>query len=213
MRALSEGVAEAGAVGGPVEAWLKRLGPGLAAAPAPLQRYLRAHFSRAARAAGLLLILLSGVAVMALALFDDAAIPRPEAVKRLGLPIAAGALLMAGLLIEVLGIRAARARIERPRLSRTEGARALVAPGADVQALMREIDLEFHRRWTEGIPNRRYAWQVSETGRAPNPGAFTATVLEESQPRSPRQSTSSRPRKVKGHDRGGASASPGLAAR
>jgi len=248
MRALSEGVAEGGSVGGPFESWLKRLGPGLAASPVTLQRYLRAHFSQAALAAGLLLILLCGVAVLrptglavgalvlglsmaavmawhrlaedqpacppwvvglvlgvgvaalALALFYDAAIPRPEAIKRLGLPIAAGVLLAAGLLIEVLGIRAARAQIELPRLSSTEGARALVAAGADVQALMREIDLEFHRRWTEGIPNRRYAWQVSESGRTPSPDAFTATVLEESQPLSPRQSASSRPRKVKGHD-------------
>ena len=47
----------------------------------------------------------------------------------------------------------------------------------DPDPLMREVDLELHRRWAEGIPNRRYAWQSQQ-----REGGFSASVVEESQP-------------------------------
>ena len=109
-------------------------------------------------------------------------LPRADAYPRLGLPIAAAVLLVSVLLFDLLGVLAARTQIQAPWLAATPAEEVTLGFDADPEQLLRDIDLELHRQWTEGIPNRRYAWQPPQLTRSGEVGEFTATVLEESQP-------------------------------
>ena len=108
--------------------------------------------------------------------------PGAEHFKRLGLPLAAALLFAGALLVDLLGILAARAQWAAVDVSHT--AAHEVGLGADLavdpDAMLRELDLEFHRRWTEGVPNRRYARQTTAAAEAH--GTFATLLLEESQP-------------------------------
>lgn len=123
------------------------------------------------------LLLLSAVATGALAAFAGM-VPRADAVPRLGLPLAAAVMLGSVFLFEGLGLLAARAQLQAPWLPAVAAAENEMSFEGDPEQLLRDIDLELHRQWTEGIPNRRYAWQA----RAGEDRRFQAVVLEESQP-------------------------------
>ncbi len=117
----------------------------------------------------------------ALGWFADG-VPRAASLPKLGLPIAAAVLLASVLLFEVVGILAARAQLQTPWLSAIPAEDTRVDFEADPEQLLREVDLELHRQWTEGVPNRRYAWQGPQVGRGADQGSYQAVVLEESQP-------------------------------
>lgn len=122
------------------------------------------------------------VAAAALALSDR--LPGAQALPRLGLPGGVAVMLVGGLLFEWLGVRAARADLKPPRAVAIPGVEARLPAGSEPESLMREVDMELHRRWTEGIPNRRYAWVPPQMPRGGG-GEFMGLVLEESQPMSP----------------------------
>lgn len=127
------------------------------------------------------LVLLSGGLAAALGLVADA-VPRSASVPRLGLPLAAALMLASVLVFEALGVLAARAQLPAPWLPAVAPEDTTAEAEADPEALMREIDLELHRQWTEGIPNRRYGWMPPQLPRGSAGGRFQALVLEESQP-------------------------------
>ena len=146
-------------------------------------------FGRVLLAVLLGLGLLAGVLPLTLA----PGVPLPEALLRLGLPAASAALLLGGLVVELVGLRAACGQLQPDRLAALAGAEATLTLQAEPEPLLREVDLELHRRWTEGIPNRRYAWQAPPLGRSAREGVFAATLVEESQPLAPRSATSPGP--------------------
>lgn len=109
-------------------------------------------------------------------------VPRAASLPKLGLPVAAAVLLGSVLLFEVVGILAARAQLQTPWLAAIPAEETRVDFEADPEQLLREVDLELHRQWTEGVPNRRYAWQAPQIGRSADQGDYQAVVLEETQP-------------------------------
>ena len=109
-------------------------------------------------------------------------VPRSESVPRLGLPLAAAVMLVSTALFEGLGVLAARAQLQAPRLPAVAAEEGHIVFEGDPEQLLRDIDLELHRQWTEGIPNRRYAWQAAPPSRGAEETRFQAVVLEESQP-------------------------------
>ena len=118
-----------------------------------------------------------------LAVYADR-LPGADKLARLGLPLAVALMLTGGLLLEMLGLLAARANPDLPRPTAQAAADevGLNLEGSPAQ-LMRELDLELHRRWPDGVPNRRYVWLPPQVDPALAESPFTATVLEESQPR------------------------------
>jgi hypothetical protein len=127
--------------------------------------------------------LVLGAAVVAAVLgFYAEAVPRSASVPRLGLPLAAAVMLGSVLLFEGLGVLAARAQLQAPWLPAVAAEEAVMAFEGDPEQLLRDIDLELHRQWTEGIPNRRYGWQSAPPARSADEGQFQALVMEESQP-------------------------------
>lgn len=118
--------------------------------------------------------------------FFSHAVPQVARATQLDLPLAAAVLLVALLLIEALGLLAARTHVGSPAANKTTVIEQGLDAAADPGRLFQEIGAEMHRRWTEGIPNRRYIWQppvadATTEGNAGGPG-FTATLFEESQP-------------------------------
>lgn len=138
------------------------------------------------------LLVLALVAAGALAWFADI-VPRAAAFVRLGLPLAAALLLGSALLIESLALRAAHVQLHRPWLAAIPAAETSVDFEADPEQLLREVDLELHRQWSEGVPNRRYAWQPPQLARGALQGAYAAAVLEESQPLVPHEGQDAAP--------------------
>jgi hypothetical protein len=117
-----------------------------------------------------------------LALWGDR-LPRAAGVQPLGLPLVAALVLALALLSEGLGLLAARASPDRPSAQAAmAGEDVKLSAGLSPAQLMREVDLELHRRWHEGVPNRRYGWKPSPVESSRAAGAFTASVIEESQP-------------------------------
>lgn len=131
-----------------------------------------------------LLVVLTGVMAAVLAM-SSGVVPRSESVPRLGLPLAAALMLGSVFLFEALGLWAARAQLQATSLPAVAAEEGVMAFDGDPEQLLRDIDLELHRQWTEGIPNRRYAWQSLSPAVQPgagDQGRFEAVVLEESQP-------------------------------
>ena len=126
---------------------------------------------------------------MPLAWFADT-LPGATRWPRLGLPLAASVMLALGLAFEVLGLLSARAQALPSRPTRITTEETSLSFDADMGRLFAEIDRELHRRWAEGIPNRRYARQPPVLDAAADEGSFSATVLEESQPLIPRGAAS-----------------------
>jgi hypothetical protein len=144
-----------------------------------------------------LVVLAAGLA--AVPLWYGNAIPRAESLQRLGVPVATALLLGSGLLFELLGLGAVRRQLPTPQFTTAPAAEVRLNFDTEVEPMMREVDLELHRRWAEGIPHRRYAWRTPQVARGQAEGPFTATVLEESQPLGPKPlPASERPRRTKG---------------
>jgi hypothetical protein len=128
-----------------------------------------------------LLVLLAGVFAGLLGVFAEA-LPRSASVPRLGLPLAALVMLLSVMIFESLGVLAARAQLQAPWLPAVAPEETPADTEVDPEQLMRDVDLELHRQWTEGIPNRRYGWLTPQLPRGAESGRFQALVLEESQP-------------------------------
>ncbi len=109
-------------------------------------------------------------------------LPGGQQLAKSGLPIAVVVLLAGAVLIEALGILAARGQLTA--VVAAGAASEVIKLGADVSVdpdlMLREMELELHRRWTEGVPNRRYARQLTPGTDAL--GQYAMLVLEESQP-------------------------------
>ena len=126
--------------------------------------------------------LLLGCAVAAPLAWFAAELPGAGTWPRLALPAAAVALLALGTMFEGMALLAARRHIIAPRPARLTPEEFSVSFDADLGALFGEIDRELHRRWSEGIPSRRYSRQPPLLDAAADEGSFSASVLEESQP-------------------------------
>lgn len=111
-----------------------------------------------------------------------AQLPYISKLANLGLPVATAAVLVCLLLIEGVGLLAGRVGIDPPPQGTLAAAEATVGLVAEPERLMQEIERELHSYWTEGIPNRRHAWQTSLADPKSDGARFSATVLEESQP-------------------------------
>lgn len=128
-----------------------------------------------------LLLVLTIVIAAPLAWFS-AALPWAEKWPRLGVPGGVALLLGLAFVLEGLALMAARQQIEPLLPARVSTEETSVNFEADLAQLFNEVDRELFRRWSEGIPNRRYVRQPPLVDTALEEGTFTATVLEESQP-------------------------------
>jgi hypothetical protein len=245
MQALLKGERPPGALSGPYQRLLRRLGP-VHAAPRPLQVFLAARVAHLMLSAGLLAVLIAGAAlllnkgaalavlavvvsvlgaafvarqvvltaeppfgrwVLAATLLLAAAAVAPlfffgaklaaalPLLNQFQLPLALGVALLSGLLFEAFGLLAARAQLPRERPYQLQRDENLVAFGGDPRPLLQEVERELYRRWTEGVPNRRYAWQPPFVDRAAVAGECKALVLEESQPMVHTMSVAAPPRR------------------
>ena len=125
---------------------------------------------------------LVGAAVLGVA---AAALPILDKLDRFNLPLCALLTATCVLALELMGLLAARERVETPLAARSTSEQVEVAFDAHPEQLLREVDRELGRRWTDGVPNRRYIWQSPKIDAAAEEGAFSATVLEETQPTAP----------------------------
>ena len=137
-------------------------------------------------------LLLLGCAVAAPLAWFAADLPGAGTWPRLALPAAAAALLGLSVLFELLALLAARRHIIAPRPARLVPEELTVSFDADPAALFNEVDRELHRRWAEGIPNRRYCRQPLVVDASADEGPVASCVLEESQPLTSADSGASR---------------------
>ena len=137
-------------------------------------------------------LLLLGCAVAAPLAWFAADLPGAGTWPRLALPAAAAALLGLSVLFELLALLAARRHIIAPRPARLVPEELTVSFDADPAALFNEVDRELHRRWAEGIPNRRYCRQPLVVDANADEGPVASCVLEESQPLTSADSGNSR---------------------
>ena len=112
----------------------------------------------------------------------SAALPGEERWPRMGLPAAVAFMLLVGLVLELLALLAARSQISTPEAAKVVHDSASVNFEVELTKFFTEVDRELFRRWAEGIPNRRYVRQPPVVAVGTEEGAFTAVVLEESQP-------------------------------
>jgi hypothetical protein len=94
----------------------------------------------------------------------------------LALPVALASLLWGLLIVEFMALLAGRAQLVPVAVGRIN------IPDAELGAFVKEFDLELHRRWSEGVPNRRHAWQMPAPADTGERGRFKGVVLEESHP-------------------------------
>lgn len=129
-------------------------------------------------------------------LFTSGGWPLVDKLVRFQVPLAATVLLALALVLEVMGVLAARAQLVTPAAGRSGQDEATASFDLHPMHLVREIDRELGRRWSDGVPNRRYAWQPPKIDAGADEGSFNALVLEESQPLSPpaQRGTAQRPR-------------------
>lgn len=100
----------------------------------------------------------------------------------LAMPVALASLLWGLLLVEFMALLAGRAQLGPVAAGRIDSHDRDLNPDAELGPLVKELDLELHRRWAEGVPNRRHAWQMPAIDAAGERGRFSGTVLEESHP-------------------------------
>ena len=113
------------------------------------------------------------------------ALPAGGWLDTLALPRIALVLLVASIAIEGLGLVAGAAHVDAPPPASTANEQLAVSFNADPNLLLLEVDRELQKRWTEGIPNRRYLWQAPQIEPTREAGNFAGAVLEESQPMPP----------------------------
>ncbi|MFM7507553.1 MAG: hypothetical protein ACKO3M_13560, partial [Rubrivivax sp.] len=105
-----------------------------------------------------------------------------RALVPLALPAALASLLWGLILVEGLALLAGRAQLGPVAAARIDSHECELDPGAGLRAFAKELDLELHRRWAEGVPSRRHAWQMPTIDDAGAQGVFDGVVLEESHP-------------------------------
>lgn len=150
---------------------------GLAAALAARSAWI-AGSAPSARVVGVSLVV-AALAAVALARFGGV-LPHVAKLQPLLLPLSALLVLLCMLLIEGLGLLAARAQVAGAPQVDLSAADASVDIRTDADRLMQEVERELHRFWAEGIPNRRHAWEPPAA--KPGDADLRALVLEESQP-------------------------------
>lgn len=128
---------------------------------------------------GLLGLLLVLAAVFATPLLPGQGLLK--ALVPLALPEALVSLLWGLLLVEGLALLAGRAQLGPVVPGRIDTQDGELNPDAELRTFVKELDLELHRRWSEGVPNRRHAWQMPSL-EAGERGRFQGVVLEESHP-------------------------------
>ena len=129
--------------------------------------------------------LLLGLAVVIAAMVLTPMLPGQDALKALvplALPVALVALLWGLVLVEGLALLAGRAQLGPVSAGRIDSQARELDAGAGLRAFAQELDLELHRRWAEGVPSRRHAWQMPAADGVGERGAFDGVVLEESHP-------------------------------
>lgn len=102
-------------------------------------------------------------------------LPQVGRLRQLELPLATALTLASMLLIEALGLMAARAQLAGPPQASLSKAEASTELTTEPTRLMQEVEREMHRFWADGVPNRRHVWE-------PPAADGQATLLEESQP-------------------------------
>ncbi|MFN9102957.1 MAG: hypothetical protein ACK5WT_09605 [Betaproteobacteria bacterium] len=129
--------------------------------------------------------LLLGVVVVVAAIVLTPMFPWQDtlrAVVPLALPVALAALLWGLMLVEGLALLAGRAKLGPVAAGRIDSQSRELDAGAGLRAFAQELELELHRRWAEGVPSRRHAWQTPAAEGAGGQGTFSGVVLEESHP-------------------------------
>lgn len=134
---------------------------------------------------GLVALLVFGIVGTVLIGRVAASMPQPAWLVSLALPRIAFVLLAASVVIEALGWMAGNAHVDEPPPASTASEQIAVSFNADPNLLMQEVDRELQRRWAQGIPNRRYAWQPPVVEPNRQAGNFAAVALEETQPMPP----------------------------
>jgi hypothetical protein len=120
-----------------------------------------------------------GAAVVATPLLPGQALLK--SLVPLALPEALVSLLWGLLLVEGLALLAGRAQLGPVVPGRVDVQEGELNPDAELRPFVKELDLELHRRWAEGVPNRRHAWQMPGIDGGER-GRFQGVVLEESHP-------------------------------
>ena len=151
---------------------------------------LRSYLSGADRVValkpvGLAVLLVFGIVGTVLVGRVAAALPQPAWIAGLALPRIAFVLLLASVAVEALGLVAGFAHVDEPPPASTANEQLAVSFNADPNLLIQEVDRELQRRWTQGIPSRRYIWQPPQVEPAREAGNFAGMALEESQPMPP----------------------------
>ncbi len=128
---------------------------------------------------------LLGGLVVAGALFGSGRLPGQSwlaLLVPLQLPWALAALLWGLLLVEGLALLATRAQVAPVGVGRVDTVEGALTPDLDAAALAKELDLELHRHWAEGVPSRRHIWQPPVFEAEGERGSLAARVLEETNP-------------------------------
>jgi hypothetical protein len=129
--------------------------------------------------------LLLGLVVAVTAVFLTPMLPGQDTLKALvplRLPVALTALLCGLMLVEGLALWAGCAQLGPVAIGLIDSHVRDLGAGAGLRDFARELDLELHRRWAEGVPSRRHAWQMPAVDGTGEHGVFRGVVLEESHP-------------------------------
>lgn len=127
-------------------------------------------------------------------LFVPAGTPRLAQLQALSLPMAAGWTLLTLVACELLAVLAARKQVDRVRALDSAAAPARVALAHDSIRVHQEVDAELMRRWSEGIPNRRYV-RKGPVEAAADGADVVLVAFEETQPLLP-QPQADRPQRL-----------------
>ena len=140
---------------------------------------------KAGRPLALVMWLLLGLLVAAAAVLAVPKLPGQALLNLLvplALPVALASLLWGLLMVEFMALLAGRAQLVPVAAGRIDSHDRELSPDAELGAFVKELDLELHRRWSEGVPNRRHAWQTPTLAATGERGRFNGVVLEESHP-------------------------------
>jgi hypothetical protein len=134
---------------------------------------------------GLVVLMVFGIVGTVLVGRVAVAWPQLARLEGLALPLITGVMLLASVCIEGLGLLAGFAHVDEPPPASTANEQLAVSFNADPNLLLQEVDRDLQKRWTQGIPNRRYIWQPPVVEPAGQAGNFAGTAFEESQPMPP----------------------------
>lgn len=134
---------------------------------------------------GLVVLMVFGIVGTVLVGRVATALPQLAWLETLALPRIAFVLLIASVSIEGLGLLAGFAHVDEPPPVSTANEQVAVSFNADPNLLLQEVDRELQKRWTQGIPNRRYIWQAPVVQPTLQAGNFSGSAFEESQPMPP----------------------------